>query len=319
LELASFTLAIVSVIYILGFVAYWRLTGVDPIDTHNYFIAAERLNQGLPLYSRVYLAPGSGPAAFYSPPLLPVLLRPLAALPESVGVGTWLVFIACCELGAVAYVWRRVPLAGLALFVLAPFVALAVEVGNVDGFIVASAFASWWLVNHGRQTRAGFLLGLSASLKLTPLALVWWALAQGYRRLATAAVVTGIVLAALAVAGSNELALSEFVGVTLGNYQVAPGPASLASVAHLLGMSVQQAAWVPRIALVSGLFLVVALRRWPAVAWAISVGTMVFGSPVTAWHSPALLLAALAPLASSGAGTWQSFVRKPTRALAAPP
>lgn len=86
IELGLFALAVIGGLLGLG-VAYLHITG-DPIaDAHAYYLAADRLNHGQPLYP-----PGADPThnlIYLYPPLLAVLLRPLALLPYDGFAAVW--------------------------------------------------------------------------------------------------------------------------------------------------------------------------------------------------------------------------------------
>ncbi len=73
-----------------------------------------------------------------------------------------------------------------------------------------------------------------------------------------------------------------------------------------LGISVP---WLSYVLLGFGLLEVWALRSRPALAFAVAVGTMIFGSPVVNGNTYALLLAALVPFAWPLEASLQSVAR----------
>ena len=175
-------------------------------------------------------------------------------------------------------------------------IALTIVVGNIDAFVLLMLLVVWRF--RDRQSAAGSLLGVLTSLKLTPAALVWWALVTRRPGTAVAALAVCAALAVVTIAASEPDIFGQFVSVSATNYSGAQGPASLAALGRFLGLDPTLAVWLPRLGLIAGLFSVFILRHHPRAAWAAAICTMVAGSPVAAWHSPALLLAALAPLIS---------------------
>ena len=170
--------------------------------------------------------------------------------------------MAICELSAIGLLMLRSPSA-TAVAVAAwssPAVVLTTMmiVGNVDAFVPSSPSSSRGC-SCGMVTRssAGLLIGLVASLKLTPLILLWWALATGHRRVVVAGIGVGIVLAAVAILGSEPTIFMQFINVTLQNYNGSDGPMSVAALGRGFGLAPSIAAWLPRLALVGGAALVV--------------------------------------------------------------
>lgn len=278
---------------------WWLTTRPFPGDTWNYVQAGLRLSRGEPLYAHVDLGWGYASVAIFSPPLIGVMFRPIVTMLGVEGaIKTWVVLMAICELVAIGWLVLRTPVvAGLMVALLSTTIALTIVVGNIDALVLLMLLVAWQM--RDRQWVVGGLLGVLTSLKLTPAAVVWWALATGRSRTAAAALAVCAALAVVAVMGSEPDIFGQFVSVSATNYSGAQGPASLAALGRFLGLDPTLAAWFPQLGLVAGLFSVFILRHHPRAAWAAAVFTMVAGSPVAAWHSPALLLAALAPLISS--------------------
>jgi len=228
-----------------------------------------------------------------------VVARPLAVLPDGLGMSVWLVAMAACAVTAMAMLLLRSPATtGIAMAVLAPSIVPTLIVGNVDALVLLSIVVTWWLLRDGHDRGAGLLIGLVASLKLTPVVLIWWMLATRRWRAAAFALGARAVLAVVAMLASEPLVFVRFVEVTLQNFGGSAGYLSIANFGELLGLEPAVAAWLPRLVLVGGLVLVVALRSRPAAAFATAVSLMVLGSPVAAFHTPVLLLGMLAPFAA---------------------
>lgn len=294
--------ALIGIVSIAFGTALWLSTGPFPIDTFNYISAGARLNAGQPLYAAAEQSAGYAQVALFSPPLMAVIVRPLAMLPDGLGMSVWVVVMAACAVSAMAMLLVRSPAAtGVAMAVLAPSIVLTMVVGNVDALVLLSIVVTWLLLRDGHDREAGLLIGLVTSLKLTPAALIWWMLVTRRWRAAAFSIGACAGLAVVAMLGSEPLAFVRFVEVTLANYGGSPGYLSVANLGRLVGLDPALAAWLPRLALVGGLVLVLALRRRPAAAYAVAVSVMVLGSPVTAFHSPVLLLGMLVPFVAERA------------------
>lgn len=294
----------VLAVAVVGFIAAWLIVHrYYPGDAVNYFTAGDRLNHGQSLYAPLDLGQGPGYAAvaIFSPPLAGVLFRPIAALPWDLAIPAWVWIVGTIELGTILMLARRQPLAGIAITILGLAIMLAVLVGNLDCLVLAMCVLAYLRLEKGHEAQAGILLGIAASLKLTPLALVFWLFAAGHRRAGYAAVATGIVLAVVAMLGSSPDIFVQFTRVIVTNYGGiggGAGPLSLSTIAASFGVPSALAVWLPRLALVSGFLGVVALRQRPAWAWAVATATMVFASPTVGAHAYALLLIAFAAFPS---------------------
>ncbi len=306
---AAFGLACVGV-HLWGWLAphlSWSLHPISglPDDTRNYILAGLRLNAGHPLYA---YGPGDpvvmtheGPSSYplFSPPLIGVLFRLIVLLPANGGY-IWWACMAGVDLVAILALTRRQPLlTGIALLPLGASVSWTMYLGNVDCLVVAGLVLSCcWLASH-HDDRAALMIGLLASLKLTPVLFVWWLVVTGRFRAAVVAAAAGAVLAVVAMLGSEPLVFLKFFDVLQANMtQPQPdnflGPMGLA---RLLGAPDSVVAWLPRAILLGGVAAMWAARHRPGLAWAIAAFLMWFGSPVVAVHTPALAVVAIAPIA----------------------
>ena len=292
-------LATLGVASVVGVGIVWLSTGPYPIDTATYVETAARLNDGLPLYGAHERPAGQAQVTLFSPPLMAVMLRPLALLPQDIAMPIWVALMAAAEIASLVVLLRRSPLpTGVLMTAVAPSIVLTMIVGNVDALVLLALVASWLLLERGHETTAGLVSGIVASLKLTPFAIAWWMLVTGRRRAFAVAMAVCAVLAVVAVLGSEPLVFLRFAEVTLTNFAGSTGLISLATIGQGVGIPAGVAARLPTIALLGGLVAVALLRRRPRAAWVIAVVTMVFGSPVTAFHTPALLLATIVPFAA---------------------
>jgi hypothetical protein len=301
IALAAVVAGLASVVV---FLIAWFTSGHLPGDAVTYAAAGERLNAGHEIYrllpgdSPVLMEPPYPPVPLLSPPLIAVVFRPLALLPGLAGAWLWFATMATLLAVAVAVLLRAAPvITGLALVTLSFPVAVLIGVGNVDALVISGGVSAWLLLRQRRDASAGALIATLASLKLTPLILAWWLVAQDRRRALGAFALTGLVLAVITVAGSSLDVFGDYLGVVGAATGVAPGGFSLAGVARAAGMPIEVAVLLPRLAIALGLVLVVALRSRPGWAWAVAGLLLWLGSPAAATHTPALALVALAPLA----------------------
>jgi len=237
--------------------------GHGGLDATYYWVAAQRLVNGTPIYAVEY---GSFLAYSY-PPILAQALTPFLLIPAGAFVWLW----RALELACLAYAvggWTR---AGIAVLVFPPVIA-EIETGNVH-LIMAAVCVMAMRGRSGLVVPSGLLK--FASAPLLPLAWV------GDRR---GLLIGG--LAAIAVAAASMLTAwgywqeyATFLTTSVfptGDYNVAaflPVPIRLA-IAAALGLA---AVWLPRLAPIA----------------------VVLAYPVVWFHGLSTLLAALAPLAAS--------------------
>jgi len=309
MQLLAWGMATIGLLCLAFVTWFWvsHATVETPGDTRNYILAALRLNVGHPLYAygpgdphidqnvKILIAGPDYP--LYSPPLIAVVFRPIVLLPAN-GQYVWWVAMGILELLAVAMLVRRAPLAtGIALIPLCVPIGMAMEVANVDCFIVLGLLVAWrWLLD-GHDNRAALAIALFASLKLIPVVFVWWLFVTGRRRAAAVAIAGGVALALVAMLGSEPLIFVKFLEVTTANLDAPLSWLGPVGLARALGMPSVVLVWLPRAILVSGLAAMWLLRRRPGLSFAIGASLMWLASPVAVMHTPALMLVALAPLA----------------------
>jgi hypothetical protein len=148
-------------------------------------------------------------------------------------------------------------------------------VGNLDALVLAGLFLAWWLLASGRDRSAGLLIGFLASLKLTPAVLLVWLIVSGRWRALGWAIVAGLVLAVVAMVGTEP-------GIWLRYLRVVQEASGVGREGALLVIPV-------------GFALLLLLRRWPRVTFGLSIALIPLASPFTGGHTWSLLLAVLAP------------------------
>lgn len=278
-RIAGTTVGLLGAVAMAYGLLYWFTQPHYPADTLTYYLAGARLNAGHHLYD---LGPGDpwlfGPPEFplFGPPLIAVLWRPLAALPGHFGMLLWLITMAYATMLALSLLllgtrgW-----AGLLVVVLMPSLMLLVGVGNVDALVLLGTIAVWLLLGSGKDRGAGALVGLLASLKLTPAVLVVWLITSRRWHALRWALGSIAVLAGITVLGSSPDIFLRYLRV-MHDGAASGRPWTIA----LLGL---------------GFLAIAVLRKRQATTFAIAALLMPVGSPVAAWHSWSMLLAAVTP------------------------
>jgi hypothetical protein len=265
-------------------------SSIPALDAYTYLGAGERLNAGHALY---VLATGdrviSGPIPLYSPPLIAVLWRPLAALPEGSGRWLWtavqIVVIFACAIWILRA--QRLGVSG-AVFLLAMPIGFEMAVGNMNGFLTAGAILLWV---YRREPWVGAIVAVMASLKVFPVILVCWLIGQRKWPAVAAFVVAVGVCAVVAVLGAGPSSFADYASI-LGHI-----PATGSSLATLTGIS-----WAPYVVFATAALLALASRNHPGLGFSAAVVGMTIGVPTFNLNWLVLLLAALAPAATAAAG-----------------
>jgi hypothetical protein len=277
--------------------------GLIPGDSYTYLAAGERLNAGHLLYA---LSPGDRPVGFeppffavplLSPPPIAVLFRPLAALPNEIGVYVWWVATIVILAATILVMLRHRPiLVGLAVLVLSIPIVYQIGVGNLNGLIVAGVVGAWYLLTRRRDVAAGAVFALMTALKLTPGIFLWWLITQRRWDAFKAFVGAGLVVLAVSVVGAGIQAHLEYLGIMRQTATTGTTYLSLAGAARYVGVPAEIANVLPTAAIVIGAVAIWLLRDRPALAYVAAVLTMIAGSPVVQITWFTILLAALAPV-----------------------
>lgn len=289
----GFLLAVQTVYFTRGFV---------PGDAFTYLAAGERLNDGHLLYTLslgdrpVGLQPPFWTVPLLSPPPIAVLFRPLAAIPNELGVYLWWATCIGAIVGTAVVMLRRRPvLVGLAVIALTIPLVYEIGVGNLNALLVAGIVGAWYLLTRGRDAPAGAIIAGMTALKLTPVVLAWWLITQrrwsGLRGFALA----GVAIAAVSILGAGLSAHLEYLGIVRQTATTGTTVLSLAGVARYVGVDPAIANVLPTVALVLGAIAIWVLRERPGAAYSAAVVTMLVGSPVININWLTILLAALAP------------------------
>jgi Glycosyltransferase family 87 len=220
-------------------------------DINAYWLAAERLKHGEPLYLGS-LDPDSYRVFRYAP-WFAWLWVPLTYLPRTVVEWGWAAILGGASIAILVALLRLRSAAAWALtFLITPWLLSLVQVGNIQPLVVAA-------LAFGISRRSGPVwIGLTASLKFVPLAyaLIYVARRQ-FRRVAMSVALTAVFLA-------------PFLLYDLSGYTTAPGRS--VSFYYYVGPW----AWVVTAAGSSAVAVWLALRRSPYVwvATALAVGLL---------------------------------------------
>jgi len=301
LTIASVSLA-VGFLLAVGVLYFER--GLVPGDALTYLAAGERLNLGHPLYA---LSPGDRPVELkppywsvplLSPPLVAVIWRPLAALPNEWGLPVWWVVTGGSIVTSIALLLRRRPrLTSAALLALDIPLIYEIGVANLNGLLMAGTLGAWLLLRQRRDLAAGGLIGLMVAAKLFPAILGWWLLTQRRWQGVAGAIAAGVAALLVGILGAGLDAHLDYLSIARSTATIGASDLSLAGLARAVGFPSSIAALVPAATLVLGCLGILVLRRRPAWAYALGVVTAVLGSPVVNINWYAYLLMALVPFA----------------------
>lgn len=187
----EFVARFVATAVVLGWLAYtlasWFLAW-NPADARAYYLAAERLRDGVTLY------PAANPEAhevFRYAPWFAVAWLPLTWLPMDVAIHAWsLAMLGCAGLATVPVLRLGGRAAVLLAALLGALLAETAMFGNAHPLVVA--VLSWTIL----RPSAPAWVGVAASLKLAPmLFVVPWLGRRRWRDAALAVGVAGILFA----------------------------------------------------------------------------------------------------------------------------
>jgi len=277
--------------------------GLIPGDSFTYLAAGERLNAGHLLYA---LSPGDRQVGFeppfftvplLSPPPIAVLFRPLAAIPNEIGVYVWWIATIVILAATILVMLRRRPiLVGLAVLLLSIPIVYQIGVGNLNGVIVAGTVGGWYLLTRRKEVGAGAVFALMTAFKVTPGIFLWWLITQRRWDAFKAFIVAGLAVLAISVLGAGIQAHLEYLGIMRQTATAGTTYLSIAGAARYVGVPAEIANILPTAAIVVGAVAVWLLRARPGAAYAAAVVTMIAGSPVVQVTWFTIFLGVLAPI-----------------------
>jgi glycosyl transferase family 87 len=286
-----------------GLVALFSYVGSVPVDSYAYLAAGERLNDGHELYAvgegdRPVAVPPYQPIPLPYPPLIAVVWRPLASIPGELGLTIWWTASIAATIAAIVLLYERRPrLTVLAVAIMAVPLTVIMGVGNVDTFRLLMTIGAWLLVRRGMISAAAVLIGPLAVVKLTPAILGVWLVARYPRSIVPLAVATAVA-ALVSVLGAGIAEHIRYLEVAGGIFGDGQWNLSLAGLARLAGLG-DEGARIMQYVGTAVLVVVVALLAGPrpGLSFAIAVAATAFAAPAGGWHTFAILLACLAPVA----------------------
>ena len=300
----------------LAFAGYWLfhvlivITGARPdlihptdlgSDSSNYVAAAERLVAGHDLYA---LQPGDRPAPLdnapqwtvpiLSPPTAPTVLAWTALLPDGLRpYPIWVLGLA----GTVAAGFLAAAFAPpLFLLVATQYLvglALTAWSGNVNAVIAPMLLAIWWGARApGRRPAAfaGILVALAVALKIGPLVIAVWLLAQRRREATVAMVAAGGVIAAATLALAGPGSVARYLGI-VREAAALPSELSLPGILTRQGVPPGLAEAALPAALVLAIVVVVGWPRRPE-AFLLAVLGSIFATTVVRLETVAVFVVA---------------------------
>ena len=288
--------------------------GIVPGDAYVYLAAGERLNAGHELYA---LQPGDRPVEIkppdwtvplVSPPPIAVLWRPLAALPNELGVWLWYAAQLLAVAGVLIAFLRRIPVqTAIVIVVLVIPTVYEVGVGNVNSFLLLGLVLVWRSASSGREEAAGVLGAAMTAAKVTPGVTGWWLLVTGRTRGFAAFILAGVAILVVSVVGAGLDTHLEYLRILSDRSVVGVSPISVGGLAAQAGMPPAMANLVPTLCAVLGLAAIWITRRDLALSYRTAVVTMILGSPAVQVNWFILLYALLAPTA------WPAQEARPAR------
>jgi Glycosyltransferase family 87 len=287
-----------------GLVTMFQSVGSTPIDSYNYLAAGERLNAGHDLYAigeGDRFIPPKPPfwiVPLPNPPLIAVIWRPLAAIPNEIGLTLWWTGSTAAAIAAIVLLFERRPLLTIAVVAaLAVPLTVILGVGNVDAFRLLLTIWIWLLVRDGRLALASALLGPLIVIKATPAVLGVWLVARHPRAILPlgAAVAASLLVSVLGAGFDAHLRFLDVIGYT---YESGTWDLSIAGIARLAGLP-PDVARIVQYAGTAALVVAVALtaRSRPGFSFSLAVATTAIGAPAGGWHTFMILIACIAPIA----------------------
>jgi Glycosyltransferase family 87 len=270
-------------------------------DQSNYLAATERLAAGHDVYA---LVAGDRPTPLDNPPewSVPILSPPAVATFDlwKMALPDWARFYVGWALGLGAIAALGLILLWLGPIALVPLVMLLSQPlavtawsGNVNALIGPGAALVWWAARRpsGRwHVLAGVIVALGACIKLGPVMLGFWLLAQRRFLAVATAVVIALVVVAVTLVMAGPGVLAEFLGVVRST-TATPTPLSIPGLFRGLGFSPPiQVAMLP-IALVAATVLIFVTRRSP-ISFALAILAMTFSTTVVREETISIALVA---------------------------
>lgn len=252
-NLVIFAAAVIGAL--AGIAVAWMHVVNDPLaDAHAYYEAASRLNDGKPLYP-VGMDPNGNHIYLY-PPLLAVLLRPLALLPFEAFALIWELVVIATFVALVRHLGVRKRSTWLAIGLLGVPIgwSLTIAQAHVPMTLLLALGQPW-------------SIALAANLKLTPVLIaIWWLGRRNWE--AFFAFLIWIVLFALVqvlIDFENTVAYFQNVGLD-----------QIGAVRNISPYAQSEVLWIALVLAGALLALALARTRW---GWPAAVALATFSPP----------------------------------------
>ena len=198
-NLLLFALAVIGAL--AGLAVAWMHVAGDPLaDAHAYYEAATRLNNGQPLYP-AGIDPNSNHIFLY-PPMLAILLRPLAYLPYEAFALLWELVVVASFVALLRYLGARRRRTWIAIGILGVPIGWALTIAQAH--VPMTLLLAW-----GQP----WSIAVAANVKLTPVLIaIWWLGRRDFQSFFAFAIYTSlIVLAQLLLDAGDTLAFFKAV------------------------------------------------------------------------------------------------------------
>jgi len=273
-------------------------------DASNYYAAAQRLNDGHPLYHlsagdlEVPMGPPFANIPLVSPPPIAVAWRPIQLLPRDAAIYSW--WAAMVAAIVVTVVW----LTGLGSVTLTLGTGLLITElaitglsANINAVLTGLLCLVWLAYRANRAPVVGVVVAAAVALKVMPIVLVVWLVAG--RRWADLRwfLGAGIVIGLVSLAGAGLANHLDWLSVARSTGTEGLAPWSLPGMLGGIGLGPAVLPLVMPATLLAGSGLILVLRDRPGAGFSIAVVTMVLANPAIHDGSFALLLPALMPVA----------------------
>jgi hypothetical protein len=267
LRLLAFAIAVIGAL--AGLAVAWMHVVGDPLnDAHAYFDAASRLNAGQPLYP-AGIDPSTNKIYLY-PPLLAILLRPLALLPYTWFALGWELIVVATFVALLRYLGIRKRTTWIAVGWLGVPIGWALTIAQAHiPMTLLLALGQPWSV------------ALAANLKLFPAAIaIWWLGRRDYQSFFAFVIYGGLlVVAQLVLEPKGTLAFFSNVGF-----------AQVGEVRNWSPYVQSPALWFGLVLVGAAVTLVLARTRW---GWAAAVTFATLSPPRLLTYMFVGLLAAI--------------------------
>lgn len=267
-----------------------------------YRDAARDLLAGRPVYDLSITTTGECNVYYYPPPFVAVAL-PFALLPDALGIGAWIVFLAACFVAGCAALPVRLEVK-VAIFLLGavswPFI-FGVRIGQVVPILFVLFAVGWRRL--ARQEVVGAVAALGTLVKLQPIVVVGWLVARRAWRGVAAALVVGVAVSAVAaLVGLGGWWDMITVLRNLENAIDHPVNFSIGATGYQLGMGAAAASLLQLGATAGVLALVVwwAVRGTAEAGYLVAVVASQVVSPIVWSHYALILLLPVAWLLQRG-------------------